>query len=269
MLKLIAATISSLFLLASPLSTSAQSVLRLATTTSTENSGLLGAILPEFEAAHDVDVQIISVGTGKALRLGENGDVDVVMVHAKTAEEAFVDSGFGVSREPFMFNYFLIVGPEHDPAKLDGAASAVDAFRRLHSAQSLFISRGDDSGTHMRELSIWREADLSPQGVWYREAGQGMGKVLQIAGELRAYTVTDRGTWLKLREGSGLAPLYSSSPPLYNPYSVIAVSPTRHPHVNTAAAGALVDWLKSEPAQSLIDRYRINGERAFTPLYLD
>ncbi len=247
----------------------ANSVLRLATTTSTENSGLLEVLLPVFEKQYGLQVHTIAVGTGKALRLGERGDVDVVMVHAKIAEEKFVADGFGVEREEFMFNHFLIVGPASDPAGIGKLKSAVQVLQKLESTQSLFLSRGDDSGTHKRELAIWKMAGLSPSGDWYREAGQGMGKVLQIAGELGAYTITDRGTWLRFHQRINLVEMFSSDPPLYNPYSVIAVNPNRHPHVNHDGARSLVSWLNSMQAQTLIDNFRIEGQRAFVPLHLE
>ncbi len=248
---------------------SANAVLRLATTTSTDNSGLLEVLLPVFEKRYGMQVHTIAVGTGKALRLGERGDVDVVMVHAKTAEEKFIADGFGVEREEFMFNHFLIVGPASDPAGVGDLRSAVQVLQKLESTQSLFLSRGDDSGTHMRELAIWELAGLSPSGDWYREAGQGMGKVLQIAGEFGAYTISDRGTWLKFRQRIELVELFSSDSPLYNPYSVIAVNPKRHPHVNHDGARSLVGWLNSTQAQSLIDSFRIENQRAFVPLHLE
>ena len=271
MKKIVLAIVATLvsMVLAVTNTASAQAVLRLATTTSADNSGLLNVLLPAFEKAHGLPVQTISVGTGRALRLGENGDVDVLVVHARAAEEKFIDAGFGIQREEFMFNHFLIVGPRIDPAVVEGAQSAPQALRNIGLERALFLSRGDDSGTHKRELSIWEKAGLPPSSDWYREAGQGMGKVLQIAGELGAYTLTDQGTWLKLGEQTGLVELFSSDPCLYNPYSVIAVNPQRHPHVNYLGAKALASWLKSAPAQTLIDRYRIANRRAFTPLYLD
>ena len=247
----------------------AENRLRLATTTSTDNSGLLAVLLPAFKRAHGIDVYTIAVGTGKALRLGEYGDVDMVMVHAQRAEEAFVQSGFGLSREEIMYNYFLLVGPASDPANVLQAESAGQALARIEQRRALFVSRGDDSGTHKRERAIWQMADIEPEGVWYREAGQGMGKVLQIAGELGAYTLVDRGTWLKLGELSGLRELYSAGSLLYNPYSVIAVSPEVHSHVNVDAAEKFSHWLKSPNGQRLIDSYRIKGKRAFVPLHLD
>ncbi len=248
---------------------SADAVLRLATTTSTENSGLLDVLLPVFEKRHALSVHTIAVGTGKALRLGERGDVDVLMVHAKPAEEKFVADGFGLKREEIMFNYFLIVGPATDPANIKNTPSAPQALQNIHTTGALFLSRGDDSGTHKRELAIWNMSGVSPTGTWYREAGQGMGKVLQIAGELGAYTLVDRGTWLKLRRQTHLVELFLSDPPLYNPYSVIGVNPQRHPHVNAEGAQMLIDWLKSAEGQVLINDYRIEGEPGFIPLHLN
>jgi len=247
-----------------------EKILRLATTTSTENSGLLDVLLPAFEQQYTIEVQTIAVGTGKALRLAEMGDVDIVMVHARNAEEAFIDQGFGVERIPFMYNHFIITGTADDPAGIAKADSAEQALQKIYRSKNLFISRGDDSGTHKREQAIWHAARLSPNGeTWYREAGQGMGKVLQIASELNAYALTDRGTWLKVGKRFGLEELFTSHPALYNPYSVIAVNPTRHPHVNQAGTAVLIEWLQSSTAQQIIDQYKIDGQRAFIPLHLN
>jgi tungstate transport system substrate-binding protein len=243
--------------------------LRLATTTSTENSGLLGYLLPVFEKESGVPVHVIAVGTGKALRIARAGDVDVVMVHARPAEEKFVAAGHGVGRREIMYNDFVIVGPKDDPAKLSGSAGVADALRKTASSHSRFVSRGDDSGTHKKELALWELSGVAPAGEWYLEAGQGMGKVLQMASELGAYTMTDRGTWLAYRGNLELAILVQGDPPLFNPYGVIAVNPQRHAHVNYGGATALIDWLSSPKAQAMIARYTIDGEVLFHPLLLD
>ena len=239
--------------------------LRLATTTSTQNSGLLDHLLPAFQARTGIEVQVIAVGTGRALRLGEAGDVDVVMVHAPQAERRFVASGAGTQRFPFMKNAFLLVGPPDDPAHLRGETDVVQALVRIARSGARFVSRGDDSGTHKKERALWQAAGLHPQGDWYIEAGQGRGKVLQMAGELGAYTLTDQGTWLAYRDRVALEPLVGGDPRLDNPYAVIPVDPRRHPHVNHRAAMALVEWLRSPEGQRAIAAYRLHGRQAFVP----
>jgi tungstate transport system substrate-binding protein len=238
---------------------------RLATTTSTENSGLLNYLLPRFTSATGYEVHVIAVGTGKALRMGRDGDVDVVLVHAPEAEQRFVDQGYGEQRLPVMFNDFVIVGPPADPAGLQQAASASDALKRIAQTNSAFVSRGDDSGTHKKELTIWRQARLSPAGTWYREAGQGMGKVLQMADELGAYTLTDRGTWLAYRDKSRLRIAYQGHEELHNPYAIIAVSAARYPDLNHQGATALIEWIRGPEGQQAIAAYRKSGEQLFTP----
>ncbi|WP_456373590.1 substrate-binding domain-containing protein, partial [Thiolapillus sp.] len=240
-------------------------IVRLATTTSTENSGLLRSILPEFEATSGYRVHVIAVGTGKALRMGRDGDVDVVLVHARQAEEQFVKEGFGQQRFSVMYNDFVLVGPESDPAQLHSASDASNAFFRIARSGTPFISRGDDSGTHKKELSLWKRARVSTDHEWYREAGQGMGKVLQMADELGAYTLTDRGTWLAFRDKLSLRIMHQGDPLLFNPYGIIAVDPQRHPHVNYSGAMALIEWMTSSDGQSRIAHFRIGGEQLFQP----
>ena len=254
------------FAAAAPAAPDAGAVVRLATTTSTENSGLLQVLLPPFEEASGLKVHVIAVGTGKALRLARAGDVDLVLVHARQAEERLVAEGFGVNRRDVMYNDFVIVGPGADPARIRGLKDAAAALRRIAAAGALFVSRGDDSGTHRKERGLWQAAGVEPAGGWYREAGQGMGKVLQIAGELDAYTLTDRGTWLYYQDKSPLQIAVAGDPRLYNPYGVIAVDPARYPDVNYRGAMALIAWLTSPRGQALIAGYRIRGQRLFTPL---
>jgi tungstate transport system substrate-binding protein len=239
--------------------------LRLATTTSTQNSGLLEALLPAFREATGIEVQVIAVGTGRALRLGGAGDVDVVMVHAPEAEERFVAEGGGTRRYPVMKNAFLLIGPPEDPAGIRGERDAAAALRRIAASGARFVSRGDDSGTHKKERALWRAAGVRPAGTWYVEAGQGMGKVLQMADELDAYTLTDQGTWLAYRDRIRLVPLVAGDPRLDNPYAVIPVNPRRHPHVNHEDAMAFVDWLRSPEGQRRIAAFRLHGEQAFVP----
>ncbi len=235
----------------------------LATTTSTENSGLLEVLLPPFEERQGVVVDVIAVGTGQALRIGRAGDADVLMVHAPRLEEEFVDLGYGVERVPFMWNDFVVLGPPDDPAGVARAFDAIDAFSRIARTQAPFVSRGDRSGTHERELEIWASADADGDGDWYREVGQGMGAVITLADEGRAYTLADRGTFLSYRRGVELAILYEGDPLLMNEYSIIVVDPRRHPHVLADAADGLVEYLTSPQGRELISKYRIDGQQLF------
>ena len=253
-------------LLAVPAQALSGQVLRMATTTSTENSGLFAVIQPVFEKALDIKVHLIAVGTGKALELGRRGDVDVVMVHAKPAEDAFVQAGFGDARHEIMYNDFVIVGPVSDPAGLSGLHDATRALQKIAAAAAVFVSRGDNSGTHQKEQALWQQVDLEPAGRWYRQVGQGMGKTLQIAGEMDAYTLVDRGTWLAYRANSPLQLLVSGAAELRNPYGIIAVSSARYPHVNHDAAERLIHWFESDVAHALISGFRVEGEQLFYPV---
>jgi tungstate transport system substrate-binding protein len=242
-----------------------QTPVRLATTTSTANSGLLDYLLPDFEDQTGRKVHVIAVGTGKALRMGRDGDVDVVLVHAPAAEQAFVDGGYGVDRRRVMHNDFVIVGPAGDPAGVLGMTDGPAALAKIARANALFVSRGDDSGTHKKEKSLWQAAGTSPEFKGYREAGQGMGKVLQMANELQAYTLADRGTWLAYRGKMDLRILVQGDPQLYNPYSVIDVNPARYPDLNVAGAQAFSKWLTSPSTCKMIGDFRMQGEQLFTP----
>jgi tungstate transport system substrate-binding protein len=255
-----------LFCWCSPLLQAGPPVLRLATTTSTENSGLLQALLPSFEARSGLDVQVLAVGTGQALRLGCNGDVDVVLVHAPAAEQQFLDDGCGVNRRPVMYNDFVLVGPPADPVSVAERTLATEALADIARQRAMFVSRGDDSGTHKKERRLWRQAGVQPAGDWYREAGQGMGKVLQIAGELAAYSLADRGTWIAYRDRSPLKILLEQDPALYNPYGVMAVNPARYPDVNYIGAMTFIGWLTSPEGQERIADYRIEDQRLFSPM---
>jgi tungstate transport system substrate-binding protein len=261
------ASVLSLLLCAGLLGSSAQAEtrLRMSTTTSTDNSGLLAVLLPPFETQHDMKVDVIAVGTGKALKLGENGDVDVVFVHARPAEDKFVADGYGVNRRDVMHNDFVVVGPKEDPSGLQQAESAAQAFRKLSEGKTLFISRGDDSGTHKKERTIWKAAGISPLGDWYSEAGQGMGAVLQIADEKRGYALSDRGTFIAYGDKLELTVLYEGDPILYNPYGIIAVNPARHPHVNYAGAMALIAYVTGREGQKIIEGYKMKGKQLFYP----
>ena len=241
-------------------------IVRLATTTSTENSGLLKALLPRFEQDTGYRVHVIAVGTGKALRLAREGNVDAVLVHARKAEDKLISDGFGVNRRDVMYNDFVIVGPGSDPARIRGLRDAPGALARIASAEAPFISRGDDSGTHKKELALWGQAAVQPQGRWYREAGQGMGRVLQMAGELDAYTLTDRGTWLALQRGLALEVMAEGDERLFNPYGILAVNPEIYPDTNFQGAARLIDWITSTQAQEIIRNFTIDGQPLFIPL---
>ena len=240
-------------------------ILRMATTTSTDNSGLLKELLPKFQEASGYEVQVIAVGTGKALKMGVDGDVDVVLVHARGAEDKFVAEGHGEKRYGVMYNDFVIVGPKEDPAQVKDSGSVSAGLKKIALAKSIFVSRGDDSGTHKKEKKLWAAAEIKPEGEWYREAGQGMGKVLQMAGELGAYTMTDRGTWLAYESKSPLQVVLEGDEILFNPYGIIAVSQEKYPDTNHAGAQALIDWLVSEEGQQLIGDFKINGKQLFIP----
>jgi len=237
--------------------------LRLATTTSTENSGLLAELIPPFETANNCLVDVIAVGTGKAIKLGENGDVDVVMVHARNKEDKFVADGYGVDRRDVMYNDFVILGPANDPAGIKGMTDAVSAMVDIAKVKATFVSRGDDSGTHAREKQLWQAAALQPAGDWYLEAGRGMGEVIIMAGERQGYTLCDRGTYLAFRSKTDLQIVVEGDQLLYNPYGVILVNPQKHPHVKTDLGKKFLDYLISDQAKSLITGYRKGGEQLF------
>ena len=246
----------------------AADAITLATTTSTEDSGLLDFILPDFEAQSGLDVEVIAVGTGQALALGETGDADVVLVHARAREEEYMAAGHGTRREDVMFNDFVIVGPPADPAGISGMTDAAAALTIIAAAEAPFVSRGDDSGTHTKELSVWEAAGIAPEGDWYISAGQGMGAVLTMADELEAYTLTDRATYLaRTLEGTGLVLQVEGDPVLFNPYGVMDVNPDKSPDINAAGALAFIDWIISVPTQDMISIYGVEefGSPLFVP----
>jgi tungstate transport system substrate-binding protein len=240
--------------------------LRLATTTSTQDSGLLPILNPPFEKLTGITVDVIAVGTGKALKLGENGDVDVVLVHDRKAEDRFVAQGFGVNRRDVMHNDFVVLGPGEDPAKVDGTKTAAEAFARIAAAAAPFVSRGDASGTNAKEIEIWAAASVAPRGAWYKEAGQGMGEVLVMSNNLKAYTLCDRGTWIAMKDKlPGLRILEDGDAGLFNPYGVIAVNPQRYPEANYMAAMQYIAWVTSVQGQKVIRDYTLGGQQLFTP----
>jgi len=243
----------------------APSVLRLSTTTSTENSGLLKVLLPVFEQVSGLKVQVISVGTGKALELAKNGDVDVTLVHAVAAEMQFVADGHGIQRKEVMYNDFVIVGPNDDPAGIHGERDVLLALQRIVQRKARFISRGDNSGTDQMEKTYWRTLGQKPEGAAYISAGLGMGEVLTMAAELQAYTLTDRATFAAYRAKTGLAILTEGDSRLFNPYGIIAVNPARHSGVNYAGAMQLITWITSTEGQRRIAAFHIDGQQVFFP----
>ena len=240
----------------------------LASTTSTENSGLFVHILPRFTEQSGVSVRVIAVGTGAALRLGARGDVDAVLVHARPAELAFVAAGHGVARREVMHNDFIVIGPISDPAGLRGGRDIAIALRKIEAARLGFISRGDDSGTHKAERRYWKSADIDPgqgSGKWYLETGAGMGAMLNVAAAKSAYALTDRATWFKFKNRGTLEILAEDDERMFNQYGVILVNPARHPHVKHDLGQAFIDWLLSKDGQSAIGAYRLEGQQAFFP----
>jgi tungstate transport system substrate-binding protein len=245
----------------------AQRFITVASTTSTEQSGLFKHLLPEFEKNSGIQVRVVALGTGQALDLGRRGDADVVFVHDKAAEEKLVAEGAFVDRRDVMYNDFVLVGPRSDPARVHGK-DVVAALRAIAAAQAPFASRGDKSGTHAAELRLWKEAAVDPsqgKGGWYRETGSGMGPTLNTASGMNAYALTDRGTWLSFRNRGELGVLVEGDRRLFNQYGVMLVNPARHPHVKKADGAAFVDWVTAPEGQAAIAAYRIGGEQLFFP----
>lgn len=240
----------------------------LATTTSTADSGLLDYLLPDFETENGVKVDVIAVGTGQAIQLGKDGNADVLLVHARSQEDEFMANKHGTRREDVMYNDFIIIGPEEDPAGIKGMTDAVEAFKKIAETESPFISRGDKSGTHSKELSIWKNAEIEPAGDWYISSGQGMGEVLTMANEQLAYTLSDRATYLARRKGGFDLPiLVEGDKALFNPYGVIAVNPNKNPQINAEIAQAFIDWIISVPVQEKIKAFGMVdfGQSLFVP----
>ena len=251
-------------------SVSAQSVpyITLASTTSTDNSGLFSHILPLFEAAKGIAVRVVAVGTGQAIRLAERGDADVLLVHHRPSEENFVAQGHGIKRYNLMFNDFVVVGPANDPARVSESAEATGAFMSISDRRAVFASRGDNSGTHEVELALWQKIDVDASkasGTWYREVGAGMGATLNIAAGMDAYTLVDRATWMSFENKGAHKILFQGDPVLLNQYGVIAVSPRRHPHTKAGLADQFISWLISDVGQQAISNFTISGQPVFTP----
>jgi tungstate transport system substrate-binding protein len=257
---------ASLMLASLPRNALAQDTfITVASTTSTEQSGLFNYLLPIFKEKTGIDVHVVAQGTGQALETGARGDADVVFVHAKAAEEEFVKTGSGVKRYPVMYNDFVIVGPRNDPAGIKGGKDAVAALKRIAETASTFASRGDDSGTHKAELALWKAAGIEPAGDWYRELGAGMGPTLNTSAEMPAYTLTDRATWLAFENKGPLEIAVEGDRKLFNQYGVILVNPQKHPHVKAKEGQAFIDWLVSPQGQQAIADYKIGGRQLFFP----
>lgn len=240
----------------------------LASTTSTANSGLFDHILPSFRAKTGINVRVIAVGTGQAIRLATNGDVDVLLVHHRPSEEKFVQAGLGVRRFDVMYNDFVIVGPESDPVNIAGGADAVVALGAIEKQRATFVSRGDDSGTHKAEQSLWQLAGVdvdAHSGTWYRETGSGMGATLNAAAAMSAYALSDRATWLSFKNRAGLHIVLQGDARLFNPYGVILVNPEKFPHVRAKEGQAFINWLVSDEGQAAIASYKIDGQQLFFP----
>jgi|TARA_B110000238_G_C16052534_1_gene406769 tungstate transport system substrate-binding protein len=264
MLKII---VASVILLAAQLSyTQDNPFILLQSTTSTKNSGLYDYLLPEFKLESGIDVRVVAVGTGQALRNARNGDADVLIVHAKSREQAFVTQGYGMQRHELMYNDFVVVGPRSDPAEVLATNNVKRALQKIAQKQSVFVSRGDDSGTHIKELSLWDMAGVDAvkdSGTWYREAGAGMGATLNTAVSMNGYTLTDRATWISFGNKQNHVMVLEGDPPLHNQYSVIAMNPAKHANVKVELTQKFVDWLLSDRGQQLITGYRVQGEQLF------
>jgi tungstate transport system substrate-binding protein len=251
--------------LASPIH-AAEMFITLVGTTSTENSGLYRKILPLFTTNTGIEVRVISVGTGRAINIAKNGDADVLLAHHQKSEEEFVNKGYGVKRHDVMYNDFVIVGPEDDPASILKLNGVVEGLAQIATTQNFFVSRGDDSGTHKKELAIWRLAGIDvaeASSNWYRETGAGMGATLNTASAMHAYTLSDRGTWLNFNNQGGLKLLNENDPLLFNPYGVILINPALHPHVKAKMGQEFIDWITGVEGQDAIASYRINGHQGF------
>jgi tungstate transport system substrate-binding protein len=250
------------------LAMAADRFITVASTTSTENSGLFRYLLPLFQQETGIEVRVVAVGTGQAIELAQRGDADVLFVHHKPSEEKFVAEGFGVTRFDVMYNDFVVVGPRTDPAGVKGMRDVAAALAQIAAKQALFVSRGDDSGTHKLELSLWKAAGVdvaAASGTWYREAGAGMGATLNTTSGLEAYSLTDRGTWISFKNRGNLAILVEGDSRLFNQYGVLLVNPKKHPHVKATDGQAFIDWLLSDKGQQAIAAFRIEDEQAFFP----
>jgi tungstate transport system substrate-binding protein len=265
MKRLARALIACLALLAASLALAEQHYIVLASTTSTESSGLFGHLIPRFRAATGIDVRVVAVGTGQAFAIARNGDADALLVHDTAGEEAFVRDGFGLERRDVMYNDYLIVGPAADPAGVRDADDAAEAFSRIASGRLPFVSRGDDSGTHRAELRIWQRVGIAARGSWYRELGSGMGSTLNTAAAMDAYVLADRGSWISFRNRQDLELLFAGDPALFNQYGSVLIHPGRHPHLRHALARQWHGWLLGGEGQAAIAEFRVHDQQVFFP----
>jgi tungstate transport system substrate-binding protein len=246
----------------------AQKFITVASTTSTEQSGLFKHILPIFQKKTGIEVRVVALGTGQSLDMGKRGDADVVFVHARSAEEKFIAEGYGVKRLPVMYNDFVLIGPKSDPAKIAGGKDTLEALRKIKAAAAPFVSRGDRSGTHMAELALWKQSGIdiaADKGPWYRDTGQGMGPALNTASSMNGYILADRGTWISFKNRGDLAILVEGDKRLFNQYGVILVNPAKHKHVKKDLGQTFIDWIVSPDGQKAIADYKIGGEQLFFP----
>ena len=257
-------TVLALAGIAGPLQAQERFIL-LASTTSTENSGLFGHIIPKFREATGIEVRVVSVGTGQAFTLARNGDVDSLLVHDTAGEEQMVKDGFAVERRDVMYNDFVVVGPRSDPAGIRQAKTVAEAFAGIAQAEAAFVSRGDDSGTHRAERRVWQEAGIDPRGGWYRELGSGMGATLNTAAGMDAYVLADRGTWISFANRRDLELLFEGDPVLFNQYGSLLISPERHPHLKHDLAARWHEWLLSDAGQAAIADFKLEGQQLFFP----
>jgi tungstate transport system substrate-binding protein len=246
----------------------AERFITVASTTSTENSGLFGHLLPRFQQDSGIAVRVVAVGTGQAIKIAERGDADVLFVHHQPSEEQFIHAGYGVARQDVMYNDFVLVGPKADPAGMKGQADVAAALAQIAATPAGFVSRGDDSGTHKLELELWKAAGVDAaagNGSWYRETGAGMGATLNTASAMSAYALADRGTWISFKNKGDLTILVEGDPRLFNQYGVILVNPAKHPHIKAQDGQAFIDWLISDRGQQAIAEFRVEGEQLFFP----
>ena len=265
-MRFLALAITTLSLLSQPVSAQEKSIV-VSSTTSTEQSGLFGFILPIFKMKSGIDVKVVAVGTGQALDIGRRGDADVVFVHDKPAEEKFVSEGFSTQRNEVMYNDFVLIGPKSDPAKIAGGKDIQVAFKKVATAQAPFVSRGDKSGTHAAELRYWKDAGIAPAtgSSWYKETGSGMGPALNTASAMNGYILSDRATWLTFKNRGDLAILVQGDPKLFNQYGVMLVNPAKFPNVKKVEGQAFIDWILSKNGQDVIASYQVGGEQLFFP----
>ena len=260
--------VASCLLLAATVAVAQEPFITVASTTSTEESGLFGYLLPAFTKETGIQVRVVAVGTGQALKIGERGDCDVVFVHDRAAELAFVEHGFGIDRHEVMYNDFILVGPEADPSHVDGGKDIVAAFRKIAETKAPFVARGDDSGTSKAEMRFWKEAGIDPKTAgagWYRDTGSGMGPTLNTAAAMDGYTLSDRGTWLSFKNKQDLMIVVEGDQRLFNQYGVMLVNPEKHPYVKRDLGEKFIDWLISPDGQRTIAGFKINGTQLFFP----